>query len=110
MLEWMEKYREAPRTKTALMIDKPMILFLGLTITDLISGVAVFAVLMSVSNSSLAIVVALLGGLGAMYLASEYRRKAPARFLQHWSWSMGLQRVRAVPRLFRKRRYQAFGP
>lgn len=110
MLEWMEKYREVPREQTALTIDRPMLIFLGLTLTDFVAGVVVVLAVMMLWDSSAAILVGLAGGGAASWVAREYRQRCPPRFLQHWSWAMGLQSIRGVPRLFRKRRYVVFGP
>jgi hypothetical protein len=110
MLEYMEKYRSAPRHETCVTIDKPMLLFLGLAIADFISGVATFLAVVMFWDSGLAVFVAIFGGLGAAWGSREYRRRFPERFLQHWSWSMGLQRVRGVPSFFEKQRIRVFGP
>ena len=110
MLEWMDQYRDSPRSETFLTIDKPMLIFLGLTLGDFVSGVVVFLVVIMSWDSGLSIPVALTGAILSAWTAREYRRVFPARFLQHWSWAAGFQKVPGVPRLFEKRRYLVFGP
>lgn len=110
MLEYMEKYRSVPRLETCVTIDKPMVLFLGLAISDFISGVATFLAVVMFWDSGLAVFAAIFGGVAASWMSREYRQRFSERFLQHWSWAMGLQRVRAVPSFFEKQRIRVFGP
>jgi hypothetical protein len=110
MLEYMEKYRTAPRQATCVTIDKPMVLFLGLAIADFISGVATFLVVVMFWDSGLAVFAAIFGGVAAAWVSREYRRRFPERFLQHFSWAMGLQRVRGIPSFFEKQRIRVLGP
>ena len=110
MLEYMEKYRDAPRSATCTSIDKPILIFLGLAISDFVAGVSAFIAVVMLWDSGLAALVAIAAGCAAAWMAREYRRRCPERFLQQWSWSMGLQRVADVPVLFKKRRIKIVGP
>ena len=110
MMEWMEKYREAPREATSLTIDKPMLLFFGLTIVEFAAAPIVFFAVMILWNSNLAMAFGLVGGVLISWATRECRRRLPPRFLQHWTWSVGLQSIDGVPKLFRQRRHKLFGP
>lgn len=110
MMEWMEKYRQAPREATALTIDRPTILFLGLTIAEFTAGVSVSFAMVILWDANAVIPFALLAGVLLSWASREYRRHFPARFLQHWCWAMGLQSIDGVPTLFRRRRHKVFGP
>jgi hypothetical protein len=59
MHEWYEKYASYPRDVTLTTFDKPMLIFLGLTITDFVAGVSSFIALIMVWDSLLAIPVAI---------------------------------------------------
>jgi hypothetical protein len=110
MLEYMDKYRDVPRTTTCTTIDKPILIFLGLAIADFISGVCTFLAIVLLWDSGWAVFAAMAASTAAAWGAREYRRRYPERFLQQWSWSMGLQKVTGVPDLFLKRRIQILGP
>lgn len=110
MLEYMDKYRAAPRSATCTSIDKPILIFLGLAISDFIAGVGAFIAVVMFWDSGLAALVAIAASCTAAWVAREYRRRCPQRFLQQWSWSMGLQRVADLPVLFEKRRIKIAGP
>lgn len=110
MLEYYDKYKEAPRKETSSAIDKPMLIFLGLALTDFIAGVAAFLAIVMFWDSGVAIPVAMGSGVLSAWGSREYRRRFPARFLTHWNWSLGLQRIRGVPSFFTKRRHAIFGP
>lgn len=110
MLEWYEKYRDVPRAKTCGAIDKPMLIFLGLALTDFIAGVALFLGIVMFWDAGIAIPIAIGSGVLASWASREYRRRFPARFLTHFNWSLGLQRLPGIPSFFRERRVQIFGP
>jgi hypothetical protein len=80
MLEYMEKYRSVPRLETCVTIDKPMVLFLGLAISDFISGVATFLAVVMFWDSGLAVFAAIFGGVAASWMSREYRQRFPERF------------------------------
>lgn len=108
-MEWMDKYRDAPRSKTALTIDRPMIVVLGMTAVEFAAGALVGIVVIARMESSLAFPVGLAGGVLTAWLAREYRLRTAPRFLQHWAWSLG-KAVPGVPSFFEKRRHVRFGP
>lgn len=110
MLEYMDKYRDAPRSATCTSIDKPILIFLGLAISDFIAGVGAFIAVVMLWDSGFAALVAIAASCTAAWIAREYRRRCPERFLQQWSWSLGVQRVTDVPVLFEKRRIKIVGP
>lgn len=110
MLEYMDKYRDAPRSATCTSIDKPILIFLGLAISDFVAGVGAFIAVVMFWDSGLAALFAIAASCAAAWVAREYRRRCPERFLQQWSWSLGVQRVTNVPVLFKKRRIKVVGP
>ena len=83
MQEWFEKYRDVPRLTTNASIDKPMILFLGLTLFDFIAGVSTFICVVMIWDSGLSIPVAVIGAFVSAGFAKWYRTHFPPLFLSH---------------------------
>lgn len=110
MLEFMDKYKDVPRKETSSTIDKPMLIFLGLALTDFIAGVATFLAIVMFWDTGLAVPVAISSGFLAAWGSREYRRRFPLRFLTHWNWSLGIQHMGSLPTFFGKRRFVIFGP
>lgn len=110
MMEWMDKYQDVPRTPTFGAIDKPLLIFLGLTATDLIVGSVLFIVVMVGWDSNFASPAALVGSFTAAWLARTARQHLPNHFFQHFFWSFGLAGGKDVPRIFGRRRVVVFGP
>ena len=110
MMEWMDKYRDVPRTPTYAAIDKPLLIFLSLTATDLIVGSVLFIVVMVCWDSNFASPAALVGSFAAAWLARTTRQRLPNHFFQHFFWSVGLAGGKDVPRIFRRRRIVIVGP
>jgi hypothetical protein len=110
MMEWMDKYRDVPRVPTYSAIDKPLLIFLGLTATDLIAGSVFFIIVMVSWESTFASLVALLGSVASAWLARNARHRLPNHFFQHFFWSLGLAGAKECPRIFKRRRFVIFGP
>ena len=110
MLEWMDKYRDATSLPTYGTIDQPLVIFLGLTATDLVAGSVLFITVMVGWDSHLASPAALVGAVATAWLARTLREKLPAHFFQHFFWSLGLAGGKDAVRLFNKRRLVIFGP
>lgn len=110
MQEWLEKYRDVPRHATNASIDKPMILFLGLTLSDFIAGVSIFIFVVMIWDSGFSIPVAIFGAVASAACAKFYRTYFPPMFLSHFNWSFGLQKFKHIPNLFQKSRFKVFGP
>lgn len=109
MQEWLEKYRDVPRITTNASIDKSMILFLGLTLTDFIAGVSIFIFVIMIWDSGYSIPVAIIGSLIASSCSKIYRTYFPPMFLSHFNWSFGFQKYHSVPNFFQKHRFKVFG-
>ena len=101
MHEWYEKYASYPRDVTLTTFDKPMLIFLGLTITDFVAGVSSFISLIMLWDSLLSIPVAIANGILVSWLAKIYRERCPPRFLMHYSWSKGLSKIKGFPCFFK---------
>jgi hypothetical protein len=110
MMEWMDKYRDVPRVPTYGAIDRPMLLFLGLTATDLVAGSIFFIVVMVSWDSTFASLGALLGAISTAWLARTTRQRLPNHFFQHFFWSLGFAGTKECPRIFKHRRVVVFGP
>ncbi len=106
MYEWYEKYSEFERRPTACSFDKPMILFLGLTLQEFIVGVSVFLAMVMSWGSVLAIPA----GIVCSMLLKAFRKRLPVKFLHHGGWALGLQRLDPMPSLFKKHQNPTFGP
>lgn len=110
MLEWMDKYRDVPRSWTSVTIDRPMILFLGLTTSDLVSGALVFMAVVKLWDSNWAIPSSMVAAFGTVFINQWIREKLPNHFFQHLGWSLGLVRPKGLPSFFTKRRVVILGP
>lgn len=100
MFEWYEKYANYPRETTLKAFDKPMLIFLGLTLQDFIAGVVSFIALIMSWDSIAAIPLAIGLGVFISWLSRLYREHFPNRFLVHYSWAKGLSTIKGVPTLF----------
>lgn len=110
MQEWNDKYRDVERIQTHASIDKPMLIFLGLTIFDFVAGVCTFIFVVMSWDSGLSIFLAILGACMASFLSKSYRNTFPPMFLNHLNWSLGLQKFKNIPNFFTKRRFKIFSP
>lgn len=110
MLEYYDKYKDAPSLKTASSIDKPMVIFLGLTLQDFISGVTVFLSIMMTWDDGIAVPIAIFLSCLCTFLSKSYRKYFPPRFLTHFNWSLGIQNTPGIAKVFSKRRFRCFGP
>jgi len=110
MQEFLDKYRDVPRQETHGSIDKPMLIFLGLTLSDFIAGVSVFITVVMFWDSGISIPVAISGACATAILSKFYRNYFPPMFLNHFNWSMGIQKFTNIPSFFRKRRFKSYGP
>lgn len=109
MQEWLEKYRDVPRLPTNSSIDKPMIVFLGLTLSDFVLGVSTFIFVVMIWDSGFSIPVAILGAIASSSCSKFYRISFPPMFLSHFNWAMGLHKSDYIPNFFYKRRFRVFG-
>lgn len=110
MQEWLDKYKEVPRLQTCASIDKPMILFVGLTLTDFVMGVSVFICVVMFWDSGWSILCAIFGGLAASFCAKFYRNHFPLMGLSHFNWSLGIQKFKCIPSFFHSRHFRIFEP
>lgn len=110
MQEWLDKYRDVPRKETYSSIDKPMILFLGLTLLDFVGGVSSFLFVVMFLDNGLSIFVAIISAFIVMVLSKAYRVHFPQMFLSHFNWSIGLQKFKNIPNFFTKTRFKIFCP
>lgn len=110
MFEFNDKYRDVERIQTHSNIDKPMLIFLGLTLFDFVAGVCSFISVVMSSDSGFSIILAISAACGASFLSKSYRNYFPPKFINHFNWSFGLQKFKDVPNFFTKRRIKIFGP
>lgn len=108
MQEFYEKYHDAPRQETYSSIDKPMIIFLGLTLPDFIIGVSAFILIVMFWDSAVSIPIAILSAVIFCLLSKSYRKFFPPLFLSHFNWSFGLQKFKGIPNLFKRGRFKFF--
>ena len=106
MYEWYEKYSSYPRSTTLTAFDKPILIFLGLTLTDFIAGVVGFLIIIMAWDSLLAIPIAISFGVFVSWVMKFSRKRFPAHFLMHYSWSKGLAKIRGFPTFFRPNQNQ----
>lgn len=108
MQEWFEKYNSVPRQKTNASIDKPMIIFLGLTLPDFIVGVVAFLSIVMFWDSAWSALVGIVCAVVFCSLSKAYRRHFPPCFLVHFNWSLGFHSLPGIPKLFKKRRFKFY--
>jgi hypothetical protein len=95
---------------TCATIDRPMILFLGLTTTDLVSGAVVFMAVVKLWDSNWALPSSIMAAFGTVFVNRWIREKLPPHFFQHLGWSLGFVRPKGLPSFFMKCRFVIFGP
>ena len=110
MNEWVDKYRDVDRLQTNSWIDKPMILFFGLTLFDFIAGVVVFLIIVMNLDSGWSFFISIFAAFAATGLSKFYRVHFPNRFLMHLNWSLGIQKHKSVPTFFKRSRFKIYGP
>lgn len=106
----MEYYGRYQRTKRISMnptIDQPVLVILGFTIFELLSATVVF---ISFGMFGDAPVWGLLLAIVAAFVQKKYRNTCPPRFVVHLFWSVGLTKLRNVPRFFKQRRFLELEP
>lgn len=107
MQEYFEKYNSFRRIDTNPTIDNPIIVVLGLTISELAFGTTVFVLLGLVGDSPF---IGITLGLLLAFLKKRYRKQFPNGFAEHLAWSSGFLGRRDVPRLFTFSRVKRLEP
>lgn len=107
MQEYFDKYNSFERIDTNPTIDKPLIVFLGLTIPELSIGTMLFVLLGLVGDAP---ILGLLLGLSTSMFLKHFRKSFPKGVIPQFLSSIGLPAKRGVPNFFRRTRFTRLEP
>lgn len=107
MQEYFDKYNAFERIETNPTIDKPLIVFLGLTIPELAIGTILFVLLGLIGDAP---VLGLFLGLITSLFLKHFRKTFPKGIIPQFITSIGLPAKRGVFRFFKKSRYARLEP
>lgn len=106
-LEYFAKYNDAPRKPAFATIDEPVVVFMGLTISDLVVAVVCFLLMAMFANSPF---VGLAVGLLCAVIRKQYAKRFPPGTIPQKLWAAGLIRKRNVPVLLKLQEQTIYSP
>lgn len=107
MQEYFDKYNSFERVETLPTIDNPIIVILGLTVTELALGTLLFVLLGLLGDAPF---LGITLGLSTSFFLKHYRRSLPRGALQHSLWSLGLPCKKGVFQIFKRARIKTLEP
>lgn len=104
--EYFAKYNRSERKPVCATIDEPVVIFLGLTISDLCVAVVSFLVMAMFFDSPF---TGLSLGLICAYLRKAYAKKYPRGTVVQTLWAKGLLKKRFIPNFFQHQSPAIYG-